>query len=169
METETTKWICCGHDIEALCEIAGSVPPKKCFFCGRPRNDVKLSLAEIWCGRIREYHGDPETHFPSFDQYGRTDIEAWRAVARRVLERTTLSEFIHYEIRNSSYGLLGTLTIPRTTSLTTNDIAIFHNLKSGGFIPTTDNHTMKGQDPQRQILDPCGKRLLTLILTDAVT
>jgi hypothetical protein len=178
MENDAKKWICCGHDIEALCAIAGTVPPGKCFFCGLPREDVNLSprpedtlafeLAEIWCRKIREYHGDSETHAPSFDQYGRSDTEAWRAVARHVLKRTTLSEFIHYEVRDSSYGLLGTLTIPRSTSLSTNDIAIFHNLKCGGFITTTTNHTMKGQDPRRQILDPCGKHLLTLVLTDTV-
>ena len=90
------KWICCGHDIIELCSRAGCQLPALCFFCGEPRKTVTLSplpedwlafeLAELWSGKIREFHGDPETHVPSLDQYGRTDVEAWRAVARRVLD-----------------------------------------------------------------------------------
>lgn len=90
------KWICCGHDIIALCDQAGCKPPERCFFCGEPRKAVTMSpqpedwlafeLAELWSGKIREYHGDPESHFPSLDQYGRMDVEAWRAVARRVFD-----------------------------------------------------------------------------------
>ena len=91
------KWICCGHDIEALCEKTGALLPPKCFFCGKvrgttvlepqPEDDLAFELAEIWCAKIREFHGDPDAHVPSLDQYGRTDVEAWRAVARKVLEK----------------------------------------------------------------------------------
>ena len=90
------KWICCGHDIIALCSRAGCQLPSLCFFCGEPRKTVTLSpqpedwlafeLAELWSGRIRAFHGDPEAHVPSLDQYGRSDVEAWRAVARRVFD-----------------------------------------------------------------------------------
>ena len=89
------KWICCGHDIVELCSRAGCQLPALCFFCGEPRKTVTLSpqpedwlafeLAELWSGKIREFHGDPETHVPSLDEYGRTDVEAWRAVARRAI------------------------------------------------------------------------------------
>ena len=90
------KWICCGHDIIELCSRAGCQLPALCFFCGEPRKTVTLSplpedwlafeLAELWSGKIRELHGDPESHAPSLDQYGRKDVEAWRAVARRVFD-----------------------------------------------------------------------------------
>ena len=90
------KWLCCGHDIIKLCDRAGCKPPERCFFCGElrtsavsprePEDWLAFELAELWAGKIREYHGDPESHFPSFDQYGRTDAEAWRAVARRVFD-----------------------------------------------------------------------------------
>ena len=90
------KWICCGHDIIELCNRAGCKAPDRCFFCGEFRKSVVLSpqpedglafeLAELWAGKIREHHGDPECHAPSFDAYGRPDVEAWRAVARRVLK-----------------------------------------------------------------------------------
>ena len=90
------KWICCGIDIIGLCNRAGSVVPDRCFFCGNPRTTVTVphcpedrlafELAEIWTGKIREFHGDPEAHAPSLDRYGRMDVEAWRAVARRVLD-----------------------------------------------------------------------------------
>lgn len=97
MEGKTVeKWICCGHDIVELCKRAGCSLPERCFFCGsvmykvdlvpQPEDEVSFELAELWSGKIREYHGDPESHAPSFDQYGRTDIEAWRAVGRRVLQ-----------------------------------------------------------------------------------
>ena len=95
------KWICCGHDIIELCNRAGCTVPARCFFCGELRKTVTLSpqpedwlahdLAELWSGKIREFHGDPESHFPSLDQYGSTDVEAWRAVARRVLNLIFLS------------------------------------------------------------------------------
>jgi len=90
------KWMCCGHDIVELCRRAGCPLPERCFFCGRtmdmivletqPEDEVSFELAELWCGIIRECHGDPEAHAPSFDLYGRPDIEAWRAVGRRVLQ-----------------------------------------------------------------------------------
>ena len=90
------RWICCGHDINELCRRAGCALPALCFFCGEPRKMVSLSsqpedwlafeLAELWSGKIREWHGDPESHAPSLDQYGRLDVEAWRAVARRVFD-----------------------------------------------------------------------------------
>jgi hypothetical protein len=90
------KWICCGHDIIELCNRAGGTVPARCFFCGEIRKTAILApqpedwlahdLAELWSGKIREFHGDPEAHFPSLDQYGRTDVEAWRAVARRVFD-----------------------------------------------------------------------------------
>jgi hypothetical protein len=90
------KWICCGYDIIELCNRAGGTVPARCFFCGEPRKTVTLSpqpedwlaieLAELWTGKIREFHGDPKAHFPSFDQCGRPDVEAWRKVARQVLE-----------------------------------------------------------------------------------
>ena len=88
------KWIYCGHDITELCNRAGCPLPGRCFFCGEYRKTVTLSpqpedwlafeLAELWSGKIRECHGDPESHAPSLDQYGRMDVEAWRAVALRV-------------------------------------------------------------------------------------
>lgn len=94
------KWICCGYDIVELCRRAGCSLPERCFFCGnamtrvdlvpQPEDEVAFELAELWCGKIREYYGDPESHAPSFDQYGRTDIEAWRAVGRWVLGRTDM-------------------------------------------------------------------------------
>ena len=90
------KWLCCGHDIIKLCDRAGCKPPERCFFCGElrtsavsprePEDWLAFELAELWVGKIREYHGDPEFHSPSFDQYGRMDAEAWRAVARRVFD-----------------------------------------------------------------------------------
>jgi len=90
------KWMCCGHDIADLCSRAGCSLPERCFFCGLPRHTVTLlsqpedplafELGELWCGKIREFHGDPESHASSLDEYGRPDVEAWRAVARRVLE-----------------------------------------------------------------------------------
>jgi hypothetical protein len=95
------RWICCGHDIMELCRKAGCTFPTVCFFCGEPRKTVTLSpqpedwlafeLAELWSGKIREFHGDPETHVPSLDEYGRTDVEAWRAVARRAIGRGATS------------------------------------------------------------------------------
>ena len=73
------KWICCGTDIIGLCDRAGCKPPERCFFCGEPRKTVALSpqpedqlafeLAELWTGKIREFHGDPETHFSAFDRW----------------------------------------------------------------------------------------------------
>jgi hypothetical protein len=94
-------WICCGHDIIELCSRAGCQLPALCFFCGEPRKTVTLSprpedwlafeLAELWSGMIRAFHGDPESHAPSLDQYGRTDVEAWRAVARRAIGRGATS------------------------------------------------------------------------------
>ena len=91
------KWTCCGIEIVKLCRRAGCRLPENCFFCGkarkiepadiRPEDPLAFELAEIWCEKIRVWHGDPESHAPSFDQYGRADIKAWRAVARRVLER----------------------------------------------------------------------------------
>lgn len=95
------KWICCDHDIIELSNRAGCTVPARCFFCGEPRKTVTLSpqpedwlahdLAELWSDKIREFNGDPEAHFPSLDQYGRTDVEAWRVVARRVLNLIFLS------------------------------------------------------------------------------
>ena len=90
-------WMCCGHDIVELCRRAGCSLPARCFFCGspmatvtlepHPEDELAFELAELWSGIIRAQHGDPEAHAPSFDQYGRPDVDAWRAVARRVLER----------------------------------------------------------------------------------
>jgi hypothetical protein len=135
------KWICCGHDIRALCEKAGTSPPAKCFFCGKPRKNVVVSpqpedslafeLAEIWCGKIREYHGDPEAHFPSLDQYGRVDVEAWRAVARHVLKNPSSShskiftasecEFIVFTVRENNQRV-GTIAL--LPSWSENDVMI---------------------------------------------
>jgi hypothetical protein len=50
----------------------------------QPEDWLAFELAELWSEKIRECHGDPESHVPSLDQYGRTDVEAWRAVALRV-------------------------------------------------------------------------------------
>jgi len=87
-------WLCCGTDIEDLAKKAGCTVPERCFFCGlsrplvtttpQPEDDLAFELAELWCAEIRKYHGDPDVHVPSFDQYGRVDVEAWRAVARHV-------------------------------------------------------------------------------------
>jgi hypothetical protein len=97
------KWICCGHDIAELCNRAGCSLPARCFFCGSPMSTITLEpqpedavafeLAELWSGVIRKEHGDPESHAPSFDQYGRPDVVAWRAVARRVFEKADMKLF----------------------------------------------------------------------------
>jgi hypothetical protein len=49
-----------------------------------PEDALALELANLWSEKIREYHGDPVVHGQTFDEYGRADIEAWRAVARHV-------------------------------------------------------------------------------------
>jgi hypothetical protein len=69
----------------------------RCFFCGKPKESVTtypqpedwlaFELAELWSEKILEWHGDPESHAPSFDQYGSPDVEAWRAVARQAIVR----------------------------------------------------------------------------------
>ena len=98
-------WTCCGHDLRELCTRAGTPLPARCFFCGKPRPNLittpqpedalAFELAEIWCAKIREHHGDPETHVSSFDQYGRADVEAWRAVAKRALENSITTQIDH--------------------------------------------------------------------------
>jgi hypothetical protein len=75
------KWHCCGHDIIRLCERAGCKLPERCFFCGqfretmgsprKPEDWLAFDLEECWGVKIRELQGD---------------MEAWRAVARRVFD-----------------------------------------------------------------------------------
>lgn len=97
MENHTVqKWMCCGHDIADLCNRAGCSLPERCFFCGLPRRTVTLlqqpedalafELAELWCGKIRESPGRPYSSSDETWASGSPYMEAWRTVARRVLE-----------------------------------------------------------------------------------
>ena len=74
-----------------------------------------------------------------------------------------MEKWICYEVRDRLGKTTGTVTIPSTTSPTTNDANILSVLTYGGFIPSRTDHSIDGQDPLLIIRDLSRKRILTLV------
>jgi hypothetical protein len=90
-------WYCCDYNITEMCQKAGCELPPRCFFCGKirpvesgtlqfPEDPLALDLGNLWCEKIAEMRGEPFAHGASLDVFGRSDMHAWRAVARRAIE-----------------------------------------------------------------------------------
>ena len=90
-------WSCCGHDLIGLCRTADCGVPDHCFFCGKPRNPsypdprsedrLALLMANMWETRRKEMSGVAGSAcHDHLINLGKADAEAWRTVARKVLD-----------------------------------------------------------------------------------